>query len=72
MPRNGRTPASLRGVQLSIVVPLFNEVATLAELHRLLNEVLQAGDTDPDQRLEQVCERALDHLHRAARSVPFG
>jgi glycosyltransferase involved in cell wall biosynthesis len=30
----------VRGLQLSIVVPLFNEAATIAELHRRLNEVL--------------------------------
>src|SRR5258706_6278681 len=40
MPRNTRSTASLRGVHLSIVVPLFNEVATIAELHRRLNTVL--------------------------------
>src|SRR5258707_3652294 len=40
MPRNPRSAASLRGVQLSIVVPLFNEAATISELHRRLNAVL--------------------------------
>src|SRR6202158_4799186 len=40
MPRNPRSAASLRGIQLSIVVPLFNEAATIAELHRRLNAVL--------------------------------
>jgi glycosyltransferase involved in cell wall biosynthesis len=40
MPRSTRSAASLRGVHLSIVVPLFNEVATIAELHRRLNAVL--------------------------------
>src|SRR5258708_8754945 len=40
MPRKSRSAASLRGVHLSIVVPLFNEAATLAELHRRLNAVL--------------------------------
>src|SRR5260370_280001 len=40
MPRNTRSAASLRGKQLSIVVPLFNEAATIAELHRRLNAVL--------------------------------
>src|SRR5258706_223372 len=40
MPRNTRSAASLRGIQLSIVVPLFNEVATIAELHLRLNAVL--------------------------------
>src|SRR6266850_4725114 len=40
MPRNTRSAASLRAIQLSIVVPLFNEAATIAELHRRLNAVL--------------------------------
>src|ERR1700730_4874475 len=40
MPRTTRPAAALRGVQLSIVVPLFNEAATIAELHRRLNAVL--------------------------------
>src|SRR5712692_606751 len=40
MPRNPRSAASPRGIQLSIVVPLFNEAATIAELHRRLNAVL--------------------------------
>jgi len=40
MPRSTRSAASLRGVQLSIVVPLFNESATIAELHRRLDAVL--------------------------------
>src|SRR5258705_10033141 len=39
MSRNPRS-ASRRRIQLSIVVPLFNEVATIAELHRRLNAVL--------------------------------
>src|SRR5258708_33825833 len=40
MHRNTRSAASLRGSQLSIVVPLFNEAATIAELHRRLDAVL--------------------------------
>jgi len=40
MPRNPRSAASPRGIQLSIVVPLFNEAATIAELHRRLDAVL--------------------------------
>src|SRR5258705_128460 len=40
MPRNPRLAASPRDIQLSIVVPLFNEAATIAELHRRLNAVL--------------------------------
>src|SRR5258705_369672 len=40
MPRNIRSAASPRGVHLSIVVPFFNEVATIAELHRRLDAVL--------------------------------
>jgi len=40
MPRNPRSATSPRGLQLSIVVPLFNEAATIAELHRRLNAVL--------------------------------
>jgi len=40
MPRSPRSTASPRRVHLSIVVPLFNEAATLAELHRRLNAVL--------------------------------
>src|SRR5712672_910410 len=40
MPRKTRSAASPRGVHLSIVVPLFNEMATLAELHRRLSAVL--------------------------------
>src|SRR5882672_52748 len=40
MRRNPQSAASLRGKQLSIVVPLFNEAATIAELHRRLNAVL--------------------------------
>lgn len=40
MPRNPRSAASPRGIQLSIVVPLFNEAATIAELHRRLHAVL--------------------------------
>jgi glycosyltransferase involved in cell wall biosynthesis len=40
MPRSPRSTAPPRGVHLSIVVPLFNEAATLAELHRRLNAVL--------------------------------
>src|SRR5260221_11924783 len=40
MSRNPRSTPSLRGNQLSIVVPLFNEAATIAELHRRLNAVL--------------------------------
>src|SRR5882762_4388409 len=39
MPRNPR-PASRRGIQLSTVVPLFNEAATIAELHHRLDAVL--------------------------------
>src|SRR4051812_5217144 len=39
MPRNRRS-APRRGIQLSIVVPLFNEAATIAELHQRLNAVL--------------------------------
>ena len=39
MSRNHRSAAS-RGIQLSIVVPIFNEAATIAELHRRLNSVL--------------------------------
>src|SRR5260370_37506478 len=38
MPRRSRSTAS--SVRLSIVVPLFNEAATIAELHRRLNAVL--------------------------------
>jgi glycosyltransferase involved in cell wall biosynthesis len=40
MPRNTRSAASPRAIQLSIVVPLFNEAATISELHRRLNAVL--------------------------------
>src|SRR5258708_37164141 len=40
MPRNDRSAASRRDLQLSIVVPLFNEAKTIAELHRRLNTVL--------------------------------
>jgi hypothetical protein len=40
MPRNTRSAASPRDIQLSIVVPLFNEAATIAELHHRLNAVL--------------------------------
>jgi hypothetical protein len=40
MPRKPQSAASARGVDLSIVVPLFNEMATIAELHRRLNAVL--------------------------------
>ena len=40
MPRNLRSVASPRSIQLSIVVPLFNEAATIAELHRRLDAVL--------------------------------
>src|SRR5258708_24117883 len=39
MPRNTRSAAS-RAIHLSIVVPLFNEVATISELHRGVNSVL--------------------------------
>jgi glycosyltransferase involved in cell wall biosynthesis len=48
MPRNTRSAASPRGVQLSIVVPLFNEAATIAELHRRLNAVLLLLGTDAE------------------------
>jgi len=41
MPRNTRRPQSAPRLQLSIVVPLFNEVGTLDELHRRLAVVLQ-------------------------------
>ncbi|MBI3262104.1 MAG: glycosyltransferase family 2 protein [Acidobacteria bacterium] len=40
MPRNVQHRRPERRVQLSIVVPLFNEVATVAELHRRLTAVL--------------------------------
>jgi glycosyltransferase involved in cell wall biosynthesis len=40
MPRKSRSAALRRGVHLSIVVPLFNEVGTIAELHRRLSAVL--------------------------------
>ena len=40
MPRSPRSTASPSRVHLSIVVPLFNEAATIAELHRRLNAVL--------------------------------
>jgi hypothetical protein len=40
MPRKSQSTASARAVDLSIVVPLFNEMATIAELHRRLNAVL--------------------------------
>jgi len=40
MPRKPQSAASARGIDLSIVVPLFNEMATIAELHRRLNAVL--------------------------------
>jgi glycosyltransferase involved in cell wall biosynthesis len=40
MPHNQRSTASPRRVQLSIVVPLFNEAATIHELHRRLDTVL--------------------------------
>jgi glycosyltransferase involved in cell wall biosynthesis len=40
MPRNTRSTASATSVQLSIVVPLFNEAATITELHRRLSAVL--------------------------------
>src|ERR1700736_1142426 len=40
MSRNTQSAASRGGIQLSIVVPLFNEVATIAELHHRLNAVL--------------------------------
>src|SRR5712692_10960306 len=40
MPRHSRSAVSPRGIQLSIIVPLFNEAATIAELHRRLHAVL--------------------------------
>jgi hypothetical protein len=40
MPRKTPSAALARGIDLSIVVPLFNEMATIAELHRRLNAVL--------------------------------
>jgi hypothetical protein len=40
MPRKPQSAASARAVDLSIVVPFFNEMATIAELHRRLNAVL--------------------------------
>src|SRR5882672_12745116 len=40
MPRKPRSATSGRGIDLSIVVPLFNELATIAELHRRLDAVL--------------------------------
>jgi len=40
VPRNPRSAGSPRGIQLSIVVPLFNEAATIAELHRRIDAVL--------------------------------
>lgn len=40
MPRNVQHRRSERRLQLSIVVPLFNEVATVAELHQRLTAVL--------------------------------
>src|SRR5258708_35832540 len=40
MSRNPEPAASRRDIRLSIVVPLFNEVATIAELHHRLNAVL--------------------------------
>jgi glycosyltransferase involved in cell wall biosynthesis len=46
MPRKTRPASSPRRLQLSIVVPLFNEAATLAELHRRLNAVLLLLGTD--------------------------
>jgi glycosyltransferase involved in cell wall biosynthesis len=40
MPRNPRSPAAAHTVDLSIVVPLFNEAGTVDELHHRLNAVL--------------------------------
>ena len=42
MGRDARAPRLLRRLQLSVVVPLFNEAATLDELHRRLVLVLAA------------------------------
>jgi len=40
MSRKPQSAAPARGLDLSIVVPLFNEMATIPELHRRLNAVL--------------------------------
>jgi hypothetical protein len=40
MPRNARNAPSADRLQLSIVVPLFNEVGTIDELHRRLSSVV--------------------------------
>ena len=46
MPRNTQSAASPRAIQLSIVVPLFNEAATISELHRRLNAALGMSNFD--------------------------
>ena len=43
MSRDIRSTASLRGIHLSIVVPLFNEVATIVELHRRITAAAVAA-----------------------------
>ena len=40
MSRKPQSAAPARGLDLSIVVPLFNEVATVHELHKRLSDVL--------------------------------
>ncbi len=45
MPRNVPRAQSARRVDLSIVIPMFNEVATVAELHRRLSAVLRLLET---------------------------
>src|SRR6476661_8133281 len=48
MSRKPQSAAPARGLDLSIVVPLFNESATIAELHRRLNAVLLLLGTEAE------------------------
>src|SRR3989442_12560091 len=68
MRRNPR-PASRRGIQLSIVVPLFNEAATIAELHRRLNAVLLLLGTSAE--IVYVDDGSSDGTRAALEALAF-
>ena len=67
MPRNPRSAASPRDIQLSIVVPLFNEAGTIAELHRRLDAVLLLLGTNAE--IVYVDDGSSDGTREAAEAL---
>jgi glycosyltransferase involved in cell wall biosynthesis len=67
MPRNNRRPAP---IGLSIVVPLYNEVGTLSELHRRLSEVLLLLELDAE--IVYVDDGSTDGTGAAVETIAAG